>query len=198
MFTRIIALLGLLTVVSPVRAEEQAKSFYSKPIDGVWHVGGNQYVERNSGCFAHAEFKDGSSAEIVRDLVDSELWMRIQNVEWNLQSGVDDKMRLRMNLQRDSKVIDGSAFDWKLIDKNTIVINQIELKPFMDTFWKSNIIRIIMPGNTSNIIIPAANSRAIINALAECIKQFAPLDKPPSLESTPKTGATSKPVKGAI
>jgi hypothetical protein len=178
-------------------ASEESKRFYEKKIDDFWYVGGNLNTTRNSACFAHVEFKDGSNAEIIRDLVDGELYLRVQNMSWNLEAGVDDKMKLRLNMHRGNAVVNGGTLDWAIVDKTTIIMGDIGIKEFMDGLWKSDTIRLIMPGNTSNAAIYIGRSHDVINALAECIKKFGPMDKPPNL-AAPTAPVAKQKDKGGI
>jgi hypothetical protein len=160
------------------------KEFYNKPIDKSWYVAGVVKSDSNSECYAHLDIKDGSSFELVRDLVDSELYLRIRNMSWNLQRGVDDKLNLRLNIQRGKSVIDGAGFGWSILNKNTIVIPRIHATSFIDALWKGDIISVIMPDDTQNTAMYLDKSRDLIRAMAECVKKFAPLDRPPALGPT--------------
>jgi hypothetical protein len=157
------------------------KEFYNKPIDKSWYVGGVVKSDSNSECYAHLDIKDGSSYELVRDLVDSELYLRIRNMSWNLQRGADDKLNLRLNIQRGKSVIDGADFGWSILNKNTIVIPRIHATSFMDALWKGDIISVIMPGDTQSTAMYFEKPRDLIRAMAECVKKFEPFDKPPAL-----------------
>jgi hypothetical protein len=52
-----------------------------------------------------------------------------------------------------------------------------------------------MPGDDQNFSTFIASPHEVINALAECIKSFGPLDKPPSLESKPRQDISPSVVK---
>lgn len=177
---------------SPALAEQgnDAKVFYHKRIDQAWTVGGHEYPGTKSHpvCFANATIEDGSGIEMVKDLESDEFYIRVQNMNWNLTEGVDDKEKLRLNLYRNSKLIDGGNMNWFILTKNTIGIPSLSAKEFTDAFWKSTFIRVIMPGDNQNFSTLIASPHSVLDSMSECIKAYAPIDKPPSLDAKPDKG----------
>jgi hypothetical protein len=142
----------LLPTVALADQVNDAKVFYNKRIDALWMVGGHEYPGTTSHpvCFANATLEDGSGMEIVKDLESDELYLRVQNMNWNLVEGTDDKEKLRLNLYRNSKIVDGGNMSWFILTKNTIGIPALTAKNFTDALWNSTFIRIIMPGDNQN------------------------------------------------
>ena len=101
-------------------------------------------------CFANATLDDGSGIEIVKDLELDEFFIRIQNMNWNLTEGVDDKEKLRLNLHRNGKLIEGGTMGWFILTKNTIAIPSLSAKQFSGALWNTTFIRVIMPGDNQN------------------------------------------------
>jgi hypothetical protein len=101
-----------------------AKIFYNQRADALWMVGVHEYPGTASHplCFANATLEDGSGMEVVKDLESDKFFLRVQNMNWNLVEGTDDKETLRLNLYRNSKIVDGRNMGWFILTKNTIAI----------------------------------------------------------------------------
>ena len=181
--------LSLILLSSSAFAQQgdDAKVFYNKRIDSLWMVGGHEYPGTKSHpvCFANSTLDDGSGLEIVKDLESDELFIRVQNLNWNLTEGTDDKEKLRLNLYRNGKLVDGGNMGWFILTKNTIAIPSLSAKQFTGALWNTTLIRVIMPGDNQNLSTFIASPHMVLDSLAECIKAFAPMDKPPSLDIKP-------------
>lgn len=181
--------LPLLLLSTSALAEQSndAKVFYSKRIDALWTVGGHEYpgTKDHPECYANSTLEDGSGLEISKDLETDNFFIRVQNMNWNLTEGTDDKEKLRLNLYRNNKLVDGGNMSWFILTKNTIAIPALSAKDFSAALWNTTLIRVIMPGDNQNFSTFIASPHVVINALAECIKSFGPLDKPPSLDIKP-------------
>jgi hypothetical protein len=181
--------LSLVLLSTPALAEQSndAKVFYNKRIDALWTVGGHEYPGTKSHpvCFANSTLEDGSGLEIVKDLESDEFFIRIQNMNWNLTEGVDDKEKLRLNLHRNGKLVDGGNMSWLILTKNTIAIPSLSAKQFTESLWKTTFIRVIMPGDNQNFSTFIASPHAVVDSMAECIKAYASMNKPPSFDIKP-------------
>jgi hypothetical protein len=186
------AFLALLLMSSPALAEQSndAKVFYNKRIDQVWTVGGHEYPGTKSHpvCYANATIEDGSGVEIVKDLESDEFFIRVQDMNWNLTEGTDDKEKLRLNLYRNGRLVDGGNLNWSILTKNTIAIPSLSAKEITDALWKSTFIRVIMPGDNQNFSTFIGSPHVVLDSMAECIKAYAPIDRPPSLDVKPDKG----------
>lgn len=179
--------LFLLSTLALAEQGNDAKVFFNKRIDQLWIVGGHEYPGTKSHpvCFANSTLDDGSGMEIVKDLESDEFFIRVQNMNWNLTEGIDDKEKLRLNLYRNSKLVDGGNMGWYILTKNTIAIPSLSAKQFTDVLWNTTFIRVIMPGDNQNFSTFIASPHVVLESMAECIKAFAPMNKPPSLDIKP-------------
>jgi hypothetical protein len=177
----------LLSSTAFAQQGDDAKVFYNKRIDALWTVGGHEYpgTKSHPACFANSTLEDGSGLEIVKDLESGEFYLRIQNLNWNLTEGTDDKEKLRLNLYRNGKLVGGGSLRWFILTKNTIAIPSMPDKAFLDDLWKTTLIRVIMPGDNQNFSTFIASPHIVINYMAECIEAYAPMDKPPSFDIKP-------------
>lgn len=187
---RVLLAIVLLSTSASAEQGNDAKVFYYKRIDQLWTVGGHEYPGTTShpACFANATIEDGSGLEIVKDLESDQFFIRVQNMNWNLTEGVDDKEKLRLNLYRNGKLVEGGNMNWFILTKNTIAIPSLSAKQFTDALWRTTFIRVIMPGDNQNFSTFIASLHVVIDSMAECIKVYAPIDKPPSLDTKPAPG----------
>ncbi len=173
-------------VTQPSIAEErkiESVKEYERKVTDNWTVQGISYPnrERNDVCLAWKYWKDGSRIELVKDLKSSEFYIWHQTMGWNRIN--DEKMKtysLRINFyDQQGGVVDGGAIEYKLINKNTIVIPQIDEKRFLKSFVNSNRMLMIPEGNVSNTqayFDEKANDIATV--LADCVQAYGKTKKP--------------------
>ena len=74
--------------------------FFEQQVSENWFVKGIFYPnnDRNDACFAVRDYRDGSTIEIQKDLIDSELAIWSQSMSWNSggEKGKTYKMRVNM------------------------------------------------------------------------------------------------------
>lgn len=170
----LLAVLSTQPSFADERKIENVKTYERRATEN-WLVQGIYYPtrERNDACVAFKEWKDGSKLELVKDLKSGELRIWHQAMGWNRIN--DEKMKkysLRMNFyDQQGNVADGGEIDYTLINKNTIVISQIDEKRFLKAFVNSNRINFIPEGNVSNTqVYFDGKSSDIANVLADCVK----------------------------
>ena len=75
-----IVLAGFLTVSSASAAD----IFYERT-EKLWTVFGiANDGEKNPACIAQQSWKDGSLMQVIKDLADSELYIFLKNMEWQI------------------------------------------------------------------------------------------------------------------
>ena len=87
-----------------IRAEDTTSPkglvFFEQQVSENWFVKGIFYPnkDRNDACFAVRDYRDGSTIEIQKDLIDSELAIWSQSMSWNSggEKGKTYKMRVNM------------------------------------------------------------------------------------------------------
>jgi hypothetical protein len=118
---------------------------------------------------------DGSTFELVKDLADGELYIRLQNNSWNI---IDEpgEYKMRLNIHYPDGDINGNDFSYLLINKNTIVIPQIEAESFVPAFHDGSNLVMVMPGDIPNAEVSLNKSRYALELLAECIDKSKEID----------------------
>jgi hypothetical protein len=144
----------------------------------------------NPACYAEVTWRDGSKFQVIRDLADGELYIFMQNMTWNISdpSGV---YRLRANFKRGSQVT-GLNFDYRLVNKNTIVIRNIIKEQFLPLFTGNQTMTFVMPGSIQNAEVDLTGSSKTMAEVSRCIDVARGVDLYPE-GGAPAAGGTSRP-----
>lgn len=182
------ALITFLLCFHSVAAEpEKGESFYNKSIDQLWTVFGNRYTknsegDKNSGCIAEASWDDGSRLQIIKDLVDGELYIWINNIAWSITDPVKQKYTLRLNLYNGNRVVESGTIDYYLLNKNTMAIRNLAETKFTQAFFESTRMLLVPPGTIQNMTVSlGGNAKRVLASLAECVRTFSKREEVPSL-----------------
>lgn len=156
--------------VTPAIANE---IFYDGGQSGTWSVFGNSGVgNQNPACVAQATWDDGSKFQIIKDLADGEFYIWFQNMQWDIADAPGDyPFRMNFESSTDGSVIGGNM-TYTLVNKNTVLVRDIEVEAFVDAFVKKSEIRFIMPGDIQNSYIPLDGATIAVEKLEECVDVF--------------------------
>lgn len=178
-----IALAMLLSVAFTSHA--LADNFYTSPQVGVWSVFGSTGSDtQNPACVAETTWEDGSKMQLIKDLVSGELYIWFQDYAWNIGDEVNKRYPVRLNFYAADGSVIGGDFDYGLINKNTIAIRYLDVETFIPAFMKMKELRLLMPGDIGNAVIPLEGSSGAIQKLAECIQESKKL--PPASSTAPE------------
>lgn len=147
----------------------------------------------NPACYAEINYRDGSRFQLIRDLADGELYIFLRNTSWNI-SDAPGNYQLRANFVRNSQVVSGLNFQYRLVNKDTIVIRNIKKETFLPLFTANESINIIMPGSIQNGTIDLTGSSRALEEISKCINAARGVDLfPETNQSAPVPGGTPRP-----
>jgi opacity protein-like surface antigen len=139
----------------------------------------------NPACYAEVNYRDGSRFQLIRDLADGELYIYMHNTTWNISDPVG-VYQLRANFTRNNQVVNGVNFSFNLINKNTIVIRNIDKDRFIPLFTGNQRMIFVMPGSIQNAEIDLTGSSKSLAEVSRCIDVARGVDLYP--EGAPATG----------
>lgn len=122
----------------------------------------------NPACYAEINWRDGSRFQLIRDLADGELYIFLRNNVWNI-SDPPGAYRMRMNFHNRNGQIAGLNFEYKLINKNTIVIRNIIKEQFLPLFANNTRAVFVMPGSIQNAEIDLTGSTNALTEISKCV-----------------------------
>jgi hypothetical protein len=134
----------------------------------VFGVTANVEKNDNPACYAEINWRDGSRFQLIRDLADGELYIFLRNNTWNI-SDPPGNYRMRMNFHNRSGQISGLNFDYRLINKNTIVIRNIIKEQFLPLFSNNSKAFFVMPGSIQNAEIDLTGSARTLTEISNCV-----------------------------
>jgi hypothetical protein len=138
----------------------------------------------NPACYAEVNWRDGSRFQLIRDLADAELYIFLSNAAWNI-GDPPGNYRLRANFHRNGN-ISGINFDYTLVNKNTIVIRNINKEQFLPLFTGNQRMTLVMPGSIQNAEIDLTGSARSLAEISKCIDAARSVDLYP--EGQPQVG----------
>ena len=142
----------------------------------------------NPACYAEVRWRDGSKFQLIRDLADGELYIFLQNMTWNISDPVGN-YRMRINFQNRSNQINGLNFEYRLINKNTIVIRNIIKEQFIPLFANNSKAIFVMPGSIQNAEIDLAGSSKTLSEISRCVDVARGVDLYPDQAPPANNGA---------
>lgn len=154
-----------------VVAEEQL--FY-RAIVGTWTIIGHPGNSNlNPACVIVRRWQDGSEFHLIRDIKDGELYIRIDNMTWNIGDPIGEYGRnpgtnpIRMNFKF-SNSINSSTLIWNLVSKNAITIRHLNVKNFITDFMAASHLSFIMPGTIQNADFDLNGTREAVEHMIRC------------------------------
>jgi hypothetical protein len=131
-------------------------------------------IDQNPACVISHVWRDGSEFQLIYDLAERELWIWLQNFDWNIvdATGYDFPYSFNMVIVGYNNEVVSGEMGYYLISKNTIDIPDIEPRTFMEAFAGLNELRFIMPGNIQNAYLDLTGSRVATNRFYDCINSF--------------------------
>lgn len=182
---RLIASLLIASALSSPASASEVFYRSSKNV-GLWAVAGFLGdASINPSCRAYMVWPDGSEVNIVKDLADGEFFIYIHTVGWNIQAeGIGT---LRSNFMFSNGTVSGAEAKFLILNKNTIVIPNIDVEKSLESIMKASNVSFIMPGNIQDISINLTGSSQAMSNIAECIQKSksAPIySKPPTPPSS--------------
>jgi hypothetical protein len=172
--SRVAVLIGMM-LISNISIAAEGSYFYNEKVSD-WTVAGyTGDPSVNPSCFVRKDWADGSAFELVKDLEDGELYIWFQNNGWNI---IDEpgEYEMRLNIHYYDGDINGNNFGYLLINKNTIVIPQIEVESFVTAFHDGTNMVMVMPGDIENAEVSLDKSKYSLELLAECIDKSKGVD----------------------
>lgn len=146
--------------------------FYNKT-NGYWSTYGKIGTPGDSpGCWTETTWTDGSRLQLIKDLYDGQIYVWLQNVDWNI---VDDSPPgwydgLMINFyNRSGQVVQNWRGGFELINKNTIVIPGLKVDTFIVPFADASEMVLVMPGTTPNMGMPLDGTTVAVRNVIECI-----------------------------
>lgn len=170
----------------------QAQQFYNVDVrPGPFYVYGvtsNGQANDNPACYAEVGWRDGSKFQLIRDLADGELYIFLRNNTWNILDAPGN-YSMRINFHGRNGTITGLDFDYRLINKNTIVIRNIIKERFLPLFSQNSKMVLVMPGSIQNAEVDLTGSTLALGEISKCVDASSAVDLYPSGNG----GATTTP-----
>lgn len=160
---------AMLMTSSALAANQQFYNVDVRP--GPYYVYGvtaDREKNDNPACYAEINWRDGSRFQLIRDLADGELYIFLRNNVWNI-SDAPGNYRMRMNFHNRNGQISGLNFEYRLINKNTIVIRNIIKEQFLPLFANNNRAVFVMPGSIQNAEIDLTGSTNALTEISKCV-----------------------------
>jgi hypothetical protein len=145
----------------------------------------------NPACYAEVRWRDGSKFQLIRDLADSELYIFMQNMTWNI-SDPPGNYRMRINFHNRNGQISGLNFEYRLINKNTIVIRNIIKEQFIPLFTSNSKAIFVMPGSIQNAELDLTGSSKTLSEVSRCVEVARGVDLYPE-QTPPANGEPARP-----
>tara|TARA_R110000772_G_scaffold99174_3_gene198877 strand:- start:7042 stop:7602 length:561 start_codon:yes stop_codon:yes gene_type:complete len=183
-FLTAIALVSTLLV-----GAAQAEVFYAGEKSGIWQTFGLTGDGSNPVCLAMAEWPDGSDIQYVKDLADGELYVRIYNVDWDITDSPGTEVQARVNFYKDDQFTAGGTAPLIVVNHNTVVLANLEPTKFTPAFMENHVMRVVMPGTTSNIAVALNGSSDAVMNMAECMVEYDMKDPSEKTPTVPGRGA---------
>lgn len=183
----VVGIVSALTLFWSTNSIAQSQNFYYKEMNH-WIVEGVPNTkENNASCYTETRWSDGSRFQLIKNLVTGELYIWVQSMSWNMSDDPGSTFVARVNTHGRNGVI-GGDLTYMVINKNTIVIPQIQADGFIQPFMSQNEMHIIMPGTVQNFALSLKGSTTAIQSMSDCIdaSKRANLGKPQLNQSVPK------------
>jgi hypothetical protein len=148
----------------------------------VYGVVYNSETNNNPACYAEVSWKDGSRFQLTRDLADGELFIFIRNNAWNI-GDKPGKYNLRANFTKNGTAAGGLNLEYNLVNKNTIVVRNLNKDNFIPLFTNNNHMTFVMPGSIQNAELNLYGTKNVISEISRCIDVARGVDLYP--EGTP-------------
>lgn len=162
--TLVLAILAAFSL--PLYAQQ---AFFRQQV-GNWLIVGLPSQEgKNAVCGAEYGFGDGSRLTVYSDLVDGELYLALHNTRWNIGDEPNSRSQLRVNFIARNGHIKGAPAEFIIINKNTIIIPNVNAKAFIPDFMDRHKLEFVMPGTITNAEIPLDNSTRAVEMLIKCV-----------------------------
>ena len=158
-----------------------ADPFYKADVPGTEYyvVGLTRNGESNPMCVAAFDWRDGSSIQFIKDLADGEFYIWFRNNQWSISDPEGSSAQLRANFIQSNGYTVGLNFDYKLINKNTIVIPNIITDKFIPPFSGASKLQFIMPGSITNAQVTLNGSTRALIELTKCVEFSKDVDLEP-------------------
>jgi hypothetical protein len=165
-------LLASALAISTALAAIPAKADFFNQNAGPWYIFGFEGTpDNNRACVLQYEWQDGSQFQIVKDLVDGEIYIWFKNHEWNIIDKPGDYTGMSVILQGSRGSVKSWNATYQLLNKNTIAIrNMNDAGDFFDLFAGLSVLRFVMPGDIDNAELSLQGSAAGLRSLVSCIQ----------------------------
>lgn len=156
----------------------------------VYGVTADSEKNDNPACYAEVNWRDGSRFQLIRDLADGELYIFFRNATWNISDPVGN-YRMRINFHNRNGQVSGLNFEYRLINKNTIVIRNIIKEQFLPLFASNSKAILVMPGSIQNAEFDLTGSSNTLGEISKCVDASRNVDLYPDGQNN--TGGTTPP-----
>lgn len=172
---------ALTLTASPTLAQQQQppRSFFSEVVTpGTFSVYGNAKdasINRNPTCFIENRWRDGSIFQLSLDLGTNEMWIYFKNLSWNIGDAPAEYTG-NLTFRKNGRVVDGAPIFYDLVNKNTIVLRNINKELFLKSFSENDLMVFVMPGNISNAELSLLGSATALETLRQCVRRSEQTD----------------------
>ena len=166
--------------------------FYDKPANDkqVWGVFGDKGSDSlNPACVAELGFNDGSYVQIIKDLANGEVYIWLKNNAWEIQDEVNQYYDLELNFTFTDGSVVNVPMQYLLLNKNTIILPQLNDENFLGALATAKEFKLIMPGTIQNAYIGLDGSTDALTLIGACMDAAKKIkfDEPAPIK--PKTNA---------
>ena len=157
--------IALTMAITPVYA-----NFFGKQV-GPWSIFGADGTEQqNRACVMEYQYQDGSRFQLIKDLVDGELYIWFKNHSWNISDAPGDYEGMTVVIKGSRGSVASWPATYSLVNKNTILIRNLNgADDFINAFAYLSEMTFVMPGNIQDALIPLTSTAAGLSTLASCV-----------------------------
>lgn len=145
-------------------------NFFNNQV-GPWSIFGAEGTsEQNRACVMEYQWQDGSRFQLIKDLVDGELYIWFKNHSWNIGDAPGDYEGMTVVIKGSRGSVASWPATYSLVNKNTILIRNLNgADAFINAFAYLSEMTFVMPGNIQDALIPLTKTAAGLSNLASCV-----------------------------
>lgn len=152
-----------------VFAEEAVMTPFFKQDTGEWLIAGMPgNKDLNPACLANRTWRDGSNFMIGNDLKDGELFLTIENRNWNISGPYGGEYKVGIHFEGKIGFQDMVGV-FTLGSKNTITMRGLNAETFVPAFMIYKTMNLKMPGTVQNATIDLTGTRDAMQTILKCI-----------------------------
>lgn len=167
---RAIARTVALAIVPVITVSEARAAVIYERYTELWSIiGDTGNASFGPTCRLAQDYRDGSYFGLYRHLQTGELFILLSNAAWNIRGRQGDQLDVTYHFYTPRTVYDSLLGYTYLIDANTIAIPNINPDTFINPFYYSTYLEIIMPGTIPPVTVSLIGTAEGLVILDDCV-----------------------------